>query len=133
MKSTNLSLSNKIAVVMGGTSGIGRALSLGLAEAGVDVVPSRRRPANVDPVALEIESMGRRNLRKTCDIGDRESLQQLATATLEQFGRIDILVNCAAKITRVPTLGMEEKDWQDIIDTNLTGTFRACQVFGSRC
>lgn len=110
--------------------GIGRALSLGLAEAGADVVPSGRRKENIDEVASEIESRGRRTLRLTCDIGDRESLQQLANASREHFGKIDILVNCAAKITRTPTLDMPEKDWQDIIDTNLTGTFRACQVFG---
>ncbi len=130
MKPASLSLSNKVAIVIGGTSGIGRALSLGLAGAGADVVASGRRKENIDEVASEIESCGRRTLRLTCDIGDRESLQRLATSSLEHFGKIDILVNCAAKITRVPTLDMREEDWQDIIDTNLTGTFRACQVFG---
>lgn len=130
MKPASLSLSNKVAVVIGGTSGIGRALSLGLAEAGADVVPSGRRKENIDEVASEIESGGRRTLRLTCDIGDRESLEQLATASIERFGKIDILVNCAAKITRAPTIDMREEDWQDIIDTNLTGAFRACQVFG---
>jgi NAD(P)-dependent dehydrogenase (short-subunit alcohol dehydrogenase family) len=130
MKSAGLNLANKVAVVMGGTSGIGRALSLGLAEAGADIVASGRRQQNVEEVASEIESAGRRTLRQTCDIGDRESLQRLASASLERFGKIDILVNCAAKIIRTPTLDMTEKDWQDIIDTNLTGTFRACQVFG---
>ncbi len=130
MKPTGLSLSDNVAVVIGGTSGIGRALSLGLAAAGADVVPSGRRKENIDEVASEIESHGRRTLRQACDIGDRESLKRLATASLERFGKIDILVNCAAKITRIPTLDMPEEDWQDIIDTNLTGTFRACQVFG---
>jgi NAD(P)-dependent dehydrogenase (short-subunit alcohol dehydrogenase family) len=130
MKSDSLGLSNKVAVVIGGTSGIGRALSLGLATAGADVIPSGRRKENIDEVASEIESVGRRTLRLTCDIGDRESLQQVAAASLECFGKIDILVNCAAKIIRVPTLDMPEEDWQDIIETNLTGTFRACQVFG---
>jgi NAD(P)-dependent dehydrogenase (short-subunit alcohol dehydrogenase family) len=130
MKSAELNLSNKVAVVIGGTSGIGRALSLGLAEAGADIVASGRRQQNVEEVASEIESAGRRTLRQSCDIGDRESLQRLASASLERFGKIDILVNCAAKIIRTPTLDMTEKDWQDIIDTNLTGTFRACQVFG---
>jgi NAD(P)-dependent dehydrogenase (short-subunit alcohol dehydrogenase family) len=125
-----MTLSNKVAVVIGGTSGIGRALSLGLAQAGADVVPSGRRKENIDEVASEIESSGRQTLRLTCDIGDRESLEQLATASLERFGKIDILVNCAARITRVPTIDMPEEDWQDVIDTNLTGTFRACQVFG---
>ncbi len=130
MKSASLSLSNKVAVVIGGTSGIGRTLSLGLAEAGADVVPSGRREENIDEVASAIESVGRRTLRLTCDIGDRRSLQRLASSSIERFGKIDILVNCAAKITRVPTLDMREEDWEDIIDTNLTGTFRACQVFG---
>jgi len=130
MKPDSLNLSNKVAVVIGGTSGIGRALSLGLAAAGADVVPSGRRKENIDEVASEIESGGRRTLRLTCDIGNRESLQHLATASLEHFGKIDILVNCAARITRVPTLDMREEDWRDIIDTNLSGTFRACQVFG---
>lgn len=132
MKPGSLSLSNKVAVVIGGTSGIGRALSLGLAGAGADVVPSGRSKENIDKVAAEIESAGRRTLRLTCDIGDRESLQQLAATSLERFGKIDILINCAAKMTRVPTLDMREEDWQDIIDTNLTGTFRACQVFGKQ-
>ena len=130
MKPDSLSLSNKVAVVIGGTSGIGRALSVGLAEAGADVIPSGRREENVDEVASKIESVGRRTLRLTCDIGDRESVQRLAAASLERFAKIDILVNCAAKITRVPTIEMREEDWQDIINTNLTGVFRACQVFG---
>jgi NAD(P)-dependent dehydrogenase (short-subunit alcohol dehydrogenase family) len=130
MKSASLSLSEKVAVVIGGTSGIGRALSIGLAAAGADVIPSGRRKQNIDEVASEIESNGRRTLRVTCDIADRESLEQLAAASVERFGKIDILVNCAAKITRTSTIDMREEDWQDIIDTNLTGTFRACQVFG---
>jgi NAD(P)-dependent dehydrogenase (short-subunit alcohol dehydrogenase family) len=130
MKTASLSLANKVAVVIGGTSGIGRALSLGLAAAGADVIPSGRRKENIDDVASEIESSGRRTLKLTCDVGDRESLERLATASVERFGKIDILVNCAAKITRTSTLDMREEDWQDIIDTNLTGTFRACQVFG---
>ncbi|MFY9645390.1 MAG: SDR family NAD(P)-dependent oxidoreductase, partial [Terriglobales bacterium] len=96
MKSASLSLSNKVAVVIGGTSGIGRTLSLGLAEAGADVVPSGRREENIDEVASAIESVGRRTLRLTCDIGDRRSLQRLASSSIERFGKIYILVNCAA-------------------------------------
>ena len=132
MNSTSLSLSGKVAVVIGGTSGIGRTLSLGLAAAGADVVPSGRRPGNIENVASEIEALGRKTVRLTCDIGNRNSLEQLAASTVEQLGRVDILVNCAARITRTPTLEMREEDWQQIIDTNLTGTFRACQVFGRK-
>jgi NAD(P)-dependent dehydrogenase (short-subunit alcohol dehydrogenase family) len=130
MKTTNIGLANKVAVVIGGTSGIGRTLSLGLAEAGADVIASARRKQNVDEVASEIEARGRQTLRYPSDLCDRKSLEKLAEATVRRFGKIDILVNCAAKLKRVPTLDMAEEDWRDIIDTNLTGTFRTCQVFG---
>jgi NAD(P)-dependent dehydrogenase (short-subunit alcohol dehydrogenase family) len=130
MTTTNVGLANKVAVVIGGTSGIGRTLSLGLAEAGADVIASARRKQNVDEVASEIEARGRQTLRYTSDLCDRKSLEKLAEATLRHFSKIDILVNCAAKLKRIPTLDMAEEDWRDIIDTNLTGTFRACQVFG---
>lgn len=130
MRTTNIGLANKVAVVIGGTSGIGRTLSLGLADAGADVIASARRKQNVDEVASEIEARGRQTLRYTSDLCDRKSLERLAEVTLRRFGKIDILVNCAAKLKRVPTLDMAEEDWRDIIDTNLTGTFRTCQVFG---
>ena len=130
MPTTSISLAGKVAVIIGGTSGIGRALSLGFAEAGADIVASARSHHNVEEVALEIEARGRQTLRSTCDLCDRESLKQLAAVSLQRFGKIDILVNCAAKIKRVPTLDMTEEEWRDIIDTNLTGAFRACQVFG---
>lgn len=130
MRTTNISLANKVAVIIGGTSGIGRTLSLGFAEAGADVIASARHQQNVDEVAAEIEARGRQTLRLTSDLCDRASLERLAAACLERFARIDILVNCAAKIKRIPTLDMPEDAWRDIIDTNLTGTFRACQIFG---
>ena len=124
-------LQNKTAVIIGGTSGIGRALSLGLAEAGADVVASARREQQVDETASEIEQRGRRTLRLTSDMGDRSTLEKLLVATLEAFGKVDILINCAGAIKRVPTLTMPEVDWSGIVDTNLTGTLRACQVFGA--
>jgi len=130
MRTTNISLANKVAVIIGGTSGIGRTLSLGFAEAGADVIASARHQQNVDEVAADIEARGRQTLRLTSDLCDRASLERLAAACLERFARIDILVNCAAKIKRIPTLDMPEEEWRDIIDTNLTGTFRACQIFG---
>ena len=125
-----LSLEGHVAVVIGGTSGIGRALSLGLAEAGADVVSTGRRPEHVDAVATEIEALGRRTLRQPADLGSRTQIEELLLATLASFGKVDILVNCAGKIKRTPTLTMEEAEWQDILHTNLTGTLRACQVFG---
>ena len=122
-------LAGRVAVVVGGTSGIGRALALGLAEAGADVVATGRREALVAEVAAEIEARGRRTLRVACDVGQRTSLEALRDATLAAFGQIDVLVNCAGKTKRTPTLDVGEDEWNDILATNLTGTLRACQVF----
>ncbi len=128
---TNIfSLEGKTAVVIGGTSGIGRVLSLGLANAGADVVASARRREQVEEVAAEIEQRGRRTLRVCSDVCDRASLEALLAATLQALKKVDILINCAGKIKRIPTLDMPESDWADILDTNLTGTLRACQIFG---
>jgi len=125
-------LEGKTAVVIGGTSGIGRTLSLGLAAAGADVVASARSQDHVEETAAEIERRGRRTLRLCSDVRNRASLEQLLAASLRGFGKVDILVNCAGKIKRMPTLTMPEEEWADIVDTNLTGTLRACQIFGKQ-
>jgi NAD(P)-dependent dehydrogenase (short-subunit alcohol dehydrogenase family) len=132
MTSNLFDLSGKCAVVIGGTSGIGRALSLGLADAGADVIPSARRKEQVDDTAAEIERRGRQTLRLTSDARDRASLQQLLAASIDRFGKVDILINCAGKTKRSATLTVPEEEWTDIIDTNLTGTLRACQIFGKQ-
>jgi NAD(P)-dependent dehydrogenase (short-subunit alcohol dehydrogenase family) len=125
-----LDLSSKTAVVIGGTSGIGRTLAKGLAEAGADVVPTGRRRQLVETVVGEISKLGRHSMTSTCDVGDRSSIQSLLDAVLAEFGKVDILVNCAGINHRVPTLDMNESDWNRIIETNLNGTLRACQIFG---
>jgi NAD(P)-dependent dehydrogenase (short-subunit alcohol dehydrogenase family) len=125
-----LDLSGKTAVVIGGTSGIGRAIAHGLAEAGADVVPSSRRVEQVEAVAAEIEQRGRRALRVASDVGERASLENLLAQSIAAFGKVDILVNSAGWTKRAPSLDFSVQDWDSIIDTNLTGTFRACQVFG---
>jgi len=124
------SLSGRTAVVIGGTSGIGRVLALGLAAAGADVIASSRRVEQVESTAQEIESLARQTLRIACDVCDRGSLENLLAETLEGFGRVDILVNCAGKIKRAPTIDFPEESWRDILETNLTGTLRGCQIFG---
>jgi len=124
------SLTGKTAVVIGGTSGIGRTLSLGLAEAGADVIASARRQEQVEETATEIEGRGRKTLRLVSDLRDRPSLEHLLSAAVQHFGKVDILINCAGIIKKMPTISMPEQDWADIIDTNLTGTLRSCQVFG---
>lgn len=125
-----LDLTGRTAVVIGGTSGIGRALAHGLAEAGADVVATSRRAELVAAAATEIEALGRRSLRIVSDVGDRGSLEALRDASVAEFGKVDILLNCAGRTRRTPTLGLDEDEWRDILDTNLTGTLRACQVFG---
>ena len=125
-----LSLEGRVAVVVGGTTGIGRALSRGLAEAGADVVASARGAANVEATAAEIEALGRRTLRVASDVTDRGSLEALRDAVLAGLGRVDILVNCAGRTQRRPTLDVGDAEWDAILDTNLTGTLRACQIFG---
>jgi NAD(P)-dependent dehydrogenase (short-subunit alcohol dehydrogenase family) len=124
------SLEGKIAVVTGGTSGIGRALSLGLADAGADVIATARRQKQVEETANAIEARGRKTLRITSDVCDRASLEKLLASALESFGKVDILVNCAGMIKRTPTLDLPEEEWTNILNTNLTGTLRASQVFG---
>ena len=125
-----LELGGKVAVVVGGTSGIGRAISHGFAQAGADVIPTSRRQDQVDITAKEIEELDRRSLRVTSDVADRGSLERVLSAALEAFGQVDILVNSAGRTKRAPTIDFSEDDWNEIIDTNLTGTLRACQVFG---
>ena len=125
-----LELKGKVAVVIGGTSGIGRAIAHGFAQAGADVVPTSRRAEQVEAAALEIESLGGRSLRVTSDVADRASLESVLAASLEAFGQVDILVNSAGRTKRAPTIDYPEDEWNAIIDTNLTGTLRACQVFG---
>ena len=125
-----LELNGKVAVVIGGTSGIGRAIAHGLAEAGADVVPTSRRLEQVEAAASEIESRGRRTLRLTSDVSDRASLEKVLEQSVQAFGKVDIMVNSAGRTKRAPTIDFAEADWADIFETNLSGTLRACQVFG---
>ncbi|MDF3067738.1 MAG: short-chain dehydrogenase/reductase [Polyangiaceae bacterium] len=124
------SLEGQVAVVTGGASGIGKALSLGLAAAGAHVVPTSRREAEVTAAANEIRALGRRSLAVTSDVTSRASVDQLRDVVLAEFGRVDILINCAGRIQRIPTLETSEELWNGIMDTNATGTLRACQSFG---
>ncbi len=116
--------------MVGGTSGIGQAIALGLARAGADVIPSGRRPDQVKAVATQIEAVGCRSLPVTVDVNDRASLEKLLSAVLDAFENVDILVNSAGRIKRGPSMDSPESDWQEILDTNLMGVLRACQIFG---
>jgi NAD(P)-dependent dehydrogenase (short-subunit alcohol dehydrogenase family) len=122
-------VSGRVAVVMGGTSGIGRTIAIGLASAGADVVAAGRRKSLVDEVAAEVEKLGRRTLRKIVDASDRESIDRLRDAVIEKLGSVDILVNSAGQTFRKPTKDLSESEWNDLMDVNLNGTLRACQSF----
>ncbi|MDQ2901429.1 MAG: SDR family oxidoreductase, partial [Acidobacteriota bacterium] len=124
-----MDLSGRVAVVVGGTSGLGRAIAVGLAEAGADVIPSGRRQPQVDEVCAQLEAAGRKTLRHTVDIADRTSIDALRDAVVAEFGRVDVLVNSAGRTKRTPTKDLAEEEWAGIMDTNLTGMLRACQSF----
>ncbi|MEK6335612.1 MAG: glucose 1-dehydrogenase [Acidobacteriota bacterium] len=123
-------LTGRVAVVIGGTSGIGHAIAHGLAEAGADVVPTSRRAEQVAESARQIRELGRRSLEVVSDVSDRASLERLLATCVSEFGKVDILINSAGKTKRTPTLEVTDDEWNDILDTNVTGTLRACQVFG---
>ncbi|HEV7643112.1 MAG TPA: glucose 1-dehydrogenase [Pyrinomonadaceae bacterium] len=130
MSYSKLDLDGRTAVVIGGTSGIGRAIAHGLAEAGADVVCSSRRTEQVETTAAEIEAYGRKTLRVVSDVLDKSSLENLLNECVNAFGKVDILVNSAGRTKREPTLDLDDETWNSILETNLTGTLRSCQVFG---
>jgi NAD(P)-dependent dehydrogenase (short-subunit alcohol dehydrogenase family) len=125
-----LDLTGKTAVVIGGTSGIGLSLAKGLATAGANVVPTGRRTEPVQAAAKEVEALGRKSLAVPCDVADRSSLESLLAATLGAFGSVEILVNCAGITKKTPTLDVSDEEWGRIQEINVTGAFRACQIFG---
>lgn len=130
MASKLFDLTGKTAVVIGGTSGIGLAIALGLADSGADVVATSRRQEQVDQAAAAIETRGVKTFRIASDVSDRASLQILADETIRAFGKVDILINSAGRIQRAPTVDFPEDAWNSIMDTNVTGTLRSCQIFG---
>lgn len=130
MKAENITdLTERVAVVIGGTSGLGRAIAIGLARSGAHVVPTGRREELVEEVCTEIEACGRETLRQTVDVLQRQSIDELRDAVMKRFDRMDILVNAAGRTSRQATAQVDEAEWAAIMDTNLTGSLRACQSF----
>lgn len=125
-----LSLEGRRALVFGGTSGLGKSIATGLAEAGADVVPVSRRAEEVRKTAAELRTLGRKTLELTADVARREDVQEVVNHMLKEMGRIDILVNSAGTTRRVPSLEMADEDWDRILDINLKGTWSACQTVG---
>jgi len=126
----DLELNGKTAVVIGGTSGIGRTMALALAKAGANVVPTGRREELAAAAADEVRKLGRRSLAVATDVTDRKSIEALLKTVTGEFGSVEILLNAAGRTKRTPTLDVSETEWNDIMRTNVTGTLLACQVFG---
>jgi NAD(P)-dependent dehydrogenase (short-subunit alcohol dehydrogenase family) len=123
-------LSGKCVVVIGGTSGIGKALALGFADAGANVIASSRSEEATRNVTAEIQAKGCGSFAQSSDVRSRSSISTLHEAVLDKYGAVDVLLNCAGVTKRLPTLDCPEELWQDIFDINLNGTLRACQIFG---
>jgi NAD(P)-dependent dehydrogenase (short-subunit alcohol dehydrogenase family) len=130
MNYTGFELTDKVAIVVGGTSGIGHAIALGLAQAGAHVVPTSRREDFVKQAVKDIEHTGRKSLEVATDVNDRAAVQRLASEVMARFGRIDILVNSQGKTRKIATAELSEEEWDDVMDTNLKSVFRTCQVIG---
>jgi len=124
-----LDLHGRVAVVIGGTSGLGRAIALGLADAGADVVATGRRSELVETVSAEIAAKGCRTVRSAVDALSRESLDELRETVVAQLGRTDVLVNAAGRISKTPVKDISETEWDSVQNTNVTGVLRACQAF----
>jgi NAD(P)-dependent dehydrogenase (short-subunit alcohol dehydrogenase family) len=122
-------LTGRVAVVIGGTSGLGKAIAIALAESGADVVPTGRRKEQSEEVCLAIEALERKTLRHTVDVGDRASIDMMRDAVMNEFGHVEILINAAGRTFRHQAKDISERDWNSIIDTNLTGMLRTCQSF----
>jgi NAD(P)-dependent dehydrogenase (short-subunit alcohol dehydrogenase family) len=124
-----MDLTGRVVVVMGGTSGLGRVLSAGLARAGADVIPTGRRENLVNEACAEVERAGGRTLRMTCDIQSRQSIDDFRDRVVAEFGHADVLLNAAGQIFRKPTRDVTESEWNHLMDVNLTGMLRSCQSF----
>lgn len=120
---TGKALAGKVAIVTGGSRGIGLAIARSLAEDGASVVVSGRDAARLDAAVKELEALGAPALAVMADAGKREDVDRLIEVTRERFGRIDVVVNNAG-ITRDQLLvRMKDDDWDQVIDTNLRGVF----------
>jgi NAD(P)-dependent dehydrogenase (short-subunit alcohol dehydrogenase family) len=126
---SEVTVDGKRAVVIGGTSGIGRAIALAFAEDGADVVASSRTRSAVESVADEIRERGGETLEQCCDVTDRDSLVALRDAVVDEFGGVDVLVASPGAIARKSIGDITDEEWDHVVDVQLTGVHRACQIF----
>lgn len=125
-------LEGKAAIITGAGRGLGRVMAVALAEAGADVALAARSKNQLEAGAAEVERRGRRAIAVPTDVTDGGAVQQLVDATLDRFGRLDILVNNSGVIDSVPLLEQEPEAWDRVLNTNLRGTYLATRAAGAR-
>jgi gluconate 5-dehydrogenase len=123
-------LKGRVALVTGGSIGLGRQIAQALAETGADVILCARKIERCQEAAKALEALGVRTMALACDVADPDQVRAVVDATIAQFGRIDVLVNNAGISWGAPAEEMRLADWQKVLDTNLTGTFLFCQHVG---
>jgi 3-oxoacyl-[acyl-carrier protein] reductase len=121
-------LDGKVALVTGGSRGIGRAIALRLGQEGADVAVCARNVEAAGEVASEIEGLGRKCLVRACDVADAEQAGALIAATIEELGQLDILVNNAGVTRDNLLMRMKEEDWDEVLAINLKGAFNCARA-----
>lgn len=124
---TLFSLTDRVAIVTGGSRGLGRGIALALAAAGAHVIPVSRTQPDLEVVADEIRSLGRRSLPIAAEVTDEAQVQHMVQRAVDEFGRIDILVNAAGIVILKPTIEFPVEEWERVIRVNLEGTFLCCK------
>jgi NAD(P)-dependent dehydrogenase (short-subunit alcohol dehydrogenase family) len=123
-------LTGRVAIITGGSIGLGRQMAEGLAEMGANLVLCARKEERCRQAAGELQRLGVKAIALACDVNDQSSIQQVVDSTLSQFGRIDVLINNAGISWGAPVEDMRLEDWKKVIETNLTGTFLCAQAVG---
>jgi gluconate 5-dehydrogenase len=123
-------LSGRVAIITGGSGGLGQAAAAGLAAYGASVVITSRRLPALEEAASEIEALGGVVLPISCDVTDTVSVEAMVKRTVDELGRVDILLTAAGIAKRAPAEEMPMEDWQQVMDTNVKGTFLCCQAAG---
>ena len=111
MQKSCFDLTDRVAVVFGGTSGLGKEIAIGLAQHGANVVPGGRRENLLEEVGENLKAFGRRTLTSVVDVRDRTSIRDFRDRILQEFGRVDILVNAAGTTFRKPTIDVQDHEW----------------------
>lgn len=123
-------LSGRVAIITGGSTGLGRQMAEGLAEMGANLVLCARKKERCEQAAEELKQLGVKTLALGCDVKNPDQVQAVVKATVSQFGRVDILINNAGTAWGAPVEEMRLEQWNKVIETNLTGTFLFSQAAG---